>query len=73
MTDVLLPDMVRELRHAVAPVRDVEWRGDTGGTGDGSYTLTGYAAVFGEETTLWDSRFYRLREVIQRGAFTDVL
>ena len=73
MTEVLLPGMVRELRHAVAPVRDVEWRGDTGGTGDGSYTLTGYAAVFGEETTLWDSRFYRLREVIQRGAFTDVL
>lgn len=73
MTDVLLPGMVRELRHAVAPVRDVEWCGDTGGTGDGSYTLTGYAAVFGEETTLWDSRFYRLREVIQRGAFTDVL
>lgn len=60
------------LRRAVAPLTDVEWR-DATSTGDGSYTLTGYAAVFGEETTLWDSRYYRLREQIQRGAFTSVL
>lgn len=61
-----------EFRCASAPVVDVEWRTDKE-TGDGSYTLSGYAAVFDQETTLYDGQFYKLRERVAPGAFTDVL
>lgn len=66
------PAAERAFRLAVTPIRDVVVR-DASGTGDGSWTIEGYAAVYEQETTLWDGRWFRLREVIARGAFTNVL
>jgi HK97 family phage prohead protease len=63
---------VVEARHALVQFRDVEFR-DATGTGDGSYTLTGYAAVYEQETVLYDGSWWRLREVIAPGAFDAVL
>jgi HK97 family phage prohead protease len=61
------------LRLAVAPIRDVQVR-DASGTGDGSWTIEGYAAVYAQETTLWDvPGWVRMRERIARNAFTNVL
>jgi len=37
--------------------------------GGGMPTLVGHAAVFDAETTIWDGRRVRLREVVRRGAF----
>jgi HK97 family phage prohead protease len=71
MTEILTPG-APALRYAVAPLLNAEWR-DKGETGDGSYTLTGHAAVFEQETVLFDIGWYRLREKIARGAFTSVL
>lgn len=61
-----------EVRNVLVPLRDVEFR-DASGTGDGSFTLTGYAAVYGQETVLYDSNWWRFREVIAPGAFDAVL
>lgn len=61
-----------EIRNALVRFRDVEFR-DASGTGDGSYTLTGYAAVYEQETILYDGSWWRLREVIAPGAFDNVL
>lgn len=61
------------LRVVLAPIQGVEVRGDAGGTGDGSLTIQGYAAVFEQETTLWDGRWYQMDEEIARDAFKDVL
>lgn len=59
-----------QLRLVVTPLRDVKVR-DASGTGDGSWTIEGYAAVFEQETTLWDlPGWARMREEIARGAFT---
>jgi HK97 family phage prohead protease len=61
------------LRLAVSPLTRVEVR-DATGTGDGSWTIEGYAAVYEQETTLFDlAGWYRVREEIARGAFADVL
>jgi HK97 family phage prohead protease len=77
MMSITQPAAAPDLRHgrerlALAPLADVQVR-DASGTGDGSWTIEGYAAVFEAETTLFDLGFYRMREVISRGAFTDVL
>jgi HK97 family phage prohead protease len=57
-------------RLAVTTLRDVQVR-DATGTGDGSFTIEGYAAVFEQETTLWDlPGWWRVREEIARDAFT---
>ena len=61
----------RELRYASAPIIGLEIRESEGG--NGSLTLTGYAAVTEQETVLYDGRFFRMREVIQRGAFGPAL
>ena len=45
-----------ELRYAIAPITDVEVR-DTSGTDDNTWTMSGYAAVFDETTTLLNSKF----------------
>lgn len=60
------------LRLAVSPIRRVEVR-DASSTGDGSWTIAGYAAVFEQETTLYDGRWFRMREIIARDAFGPVL
>lgn len=61
------------LRLAVAPIRNVEVR-DASATGDGSWTIEGYSAVFEQETTLFDiAGFLRVDEEIARDAFDDVM
>lgn len=65
-----MPAVERELRYAVTPITGIEVR-DSGTPG--AITLTGYAAVTEQETTLYDTRFYRLKEVITRGAFGPAL
>lgn len=60
------------MRIAVAPITDVKVR-DASATGDGSWTMEGYAAVFGQETTLFDLSWIRVREEIAQNAFSDVL
>jgi HK97 family phage prohead protease len=61
-----------ELRFAVAPIVQIEVR-DSTGNGDNTWTMSGYAAVFNETTTLLDSKFGRLTESINPNAFTRVL
>lgn len=60
------------LRLALAPIRYVDVH-DAQGTGDGSWTISGYAAVYDQETVLYDGRWFRMREEIAPGAFTNVL
>ena len=67
-----LPAAERELRYAVAPITDITFR-DATATGDGSWLIEGYAAVYDAETTLYDGKFYQLTESIAPGAFANVL
>lgn len=61
-----------ELRFLTAPILNVEVR-DTEGNGDGTWTMSGYAAVFDRTTTLYDGRFMKLTEDIHPAAFDEVL
>lgn len=78
MSVIEKPDESRELRPAndlrIASCRitGVEVR-DTGTTGDGSWTMSGYAAVFDTETTLYDGNYFQVVESIDPDAFTNVL
>lgn len=60
------------IRYAVAPITGIDVR-DTTGTEDNTWTMSGYAAVFNETTTLYDSKFVRLTESIDPGFFDGVL
>jgi HK97 family phage prohead protease len=61
------------LRLAVAGVKNVQVR-DASATGDGSWTIEGYSAVFDQETTLYDiPGWVRVREEIAPTAFDDVM
>jgi HK97 family phage prohead protease len=42
-------------------------------SGDGSFIVSGYAAVYEQETTLYSSPMMTEREIISRGAFTNCL
>lgn len=72
----LPPEIQRALdgepRQIVARINGLELR-DASGTGDGSYTLSGTAAVFGQTTTLYSGRYWTLEEEIAPGAFSTVL
>jgi HK97 family phage prohead protease len=70
LTERAAPD--GELRFAVAPITNVDVR-DTTGTYDDTWTMSGYAAVFNETTTLYDSKFLRLTESVHPGFFDRVL
>jgi HK97 family phage prohead protease len=61
-----------ELRYAVVPLTDCNFR-DAQATGDGSWIIEGYAAVFDQRTTLYDGQFVRVSEEIAPGAFKSVL
>jgi HK97 family phage prohead protease len=61
-----------ELRYAVSPVTHVDVR-EPGETGDGSWTMSGYAAVFNQETILHDGSLTRVTEAIDPHAFDRVL
>ncbi len=67
-----LPATERELRYAVVPITDVNFR-NAEETGDDSFLIEGYAAVFDERTTLYDGQFVRVTEDIAPGAFANVL
>jgi len=61
-----------KLRFAVAPIADVDFR-DAAATHDGSWTISGYASVFDQTTTLYDGDYRTVRESIAPGAFDAVL
>lgn len=61
-----------ELRFAVAPITHVDVR-DTSATDDNTWTMSGYAAVFNQETVLYDGKFIRLTESIAPEFFDRVL
>jgi HK97 family phage prohead protease len=65
-------DRQQQLRFAVAPVAGIEVR-DPSANSDGSWTISGYAAVFDQETTLYDGAYSQVRESIAPGAFDEVL
>lgn len=62
----------QELRYAVTPFTNIEVR-DTSANGDGTWTMSGYAAVFNSETTLYDGQFVKVTEDIDPAAFDRVL
>lgn len=58
----------------VADVPVTEWRVvDPSQSGDGSWIIEGYGAVFGQRTRLWNGRSFVVTEQIQHGAFADAL
>jgi HK97 family phage prohead protease len=64
--------MTDNFRMAVAPIRGVEFR-DASANHDGSLTFSGYAAVFDQETTLYDSRGLVVKETMDPRSFDKVL
>lgn len=61
-----------DLRFAVAPITSVDVR-DTTATDDNTWTMSGYAAVFDQRTTLYDGKFIKITEDIDPAAFNNVL
>lgn len=61
-----------EIRYAVAPITHVDVR-DPSANDDGTWTMSGYAAVFNQATVLYDGKFVRISESIDPGAFDLVL
>jgi HK97 family phage prohead protease len=57
-----------ELRFAVAPVVGIDVRSPDQNH-DGSWTMSGYASVFNEPTTLYDGRFVKVTESVDSAAF----
>jgi HK97 family phage prohead protease len=72
MSQHVEPAVERELRYASVPLVNVNFR-DAEATGDGSWLIEGYAAVYDERTTLYDGKFVRVTEDIAPGAFSNVL
>lgn len=65
-------DAELELRYAIAPITHVDVRDPTG-TPDNTWTMSGYAAVFNQGTTLFDGRLNQVTEDIDPRAFDRVL
>jgi HK97 family phage prohead protease len=61
-----------DVRYAVAPITSVDVR-DTSSTDDNTWTMSGYAAVFDQRTTLYDGKFLKITEDIDAKAFDAVL
>lgn len=67
------PEERSSLRLAISPLTRVNVR-DATGSGDGSWTMEGYAAVYETATTLFDiPGWLRVDEEIARGALTGVI
>lgn len=62
----------QQMRYAVAPIVGIEVR-EPSESYDNTWTMSGYAAVFDTETTLYDGRFTKLTEIIDRRAFDRLL
>lgn len=67
-----VPQHAQELRIASCSITDVQVR-DASANGDGSWTMSGYAAVFDTETVLYDSHYFQVVESIDPDAFTNAL
>lgn len=61
-----------ELRFVVAPLTQIDVR-EPSGTDDNTYTMSGYAAVFNQQTVLYDGKFFRVTEEIDPQAFDRLL
>lgn len=61
-----------EIRYAVAPITHIDVR-DPSANDDGTWTMSGYAAVFNQQTVLYDGKFVRISESIDPGFFDSVL
>jgi HK97 family phage prohead protease len=61
-----------EVRFVVASIAGVEVR-DPVGTPDDTWTMSGYAAVFDQTTTLYDGKMLKVTESIDPGFFDEVL
>lgn len=61
-----------EMRFAVAPITHVDVR-DPYATSDNTWTMSGYAAVYNEATTLYDGKYVRLTESVSPVFFDRVL
>ena len=61
-----------ELRYIVSPITHVDVR-DPSGNDDDTWTMSGYAAVFNQKTTLYDGKFVVVTETIDPTAFDNVL
>src|SRR5215831_824196 len=61
-----------ELRFAVAPLTHIDVR-DAAENNDQTWTMSGYAAVFNEQTTLFNGKFVKATESIDARAFDHVL
>lgn len=72
MPSIKKPAAQPAFRRAVTQIRGLQLRA-AGETGDGSVTIQGHAAVFDQETVLFDWGWLRVREIITPGAFADVL
>ncbi|MGH8861606.1 MAG: HK97 family phage prohead protease [Jatrophihabitantaceae bacterium] len=72
MPETMTPAEQLVLRYAVAPITHVDVR-DPSGNDDGTWTMSGYAAVFNQQTTLYDGKFFKITETIAPTAFDDVL
>lgn len=63
---------VENLRLAVAPISDLRVTDPTG-SGDGSWIVEGYFTTFRDEYTLYDGRWFVVRERVDPHAFDEVL
>src|ERR1051326_8710301 len=60
------------MRFVVAPITHVDVR-DPSGNADNTWTMSGYAAVKNQQTTLYNGKFVKLTESIDTAAFDNVL
>jgi HK97 family phage prohead protease len=72
VTEILEPDASREVRYAVSPLTGIDVR-DPSANDDNTWTMSGYAAVFDQATTLFDGKYLKLTESIDPAAFDSVL
>lgn len=66
------PALERGLRLAVSPITNLRVS-DPAASGDGSWVMSGYATTFNDEYTLYDSKWFRVRERVHPHALDDVL
>lgn len=61
-----------DLRIMTCRIKDIEVR-DTGQTGDGSWTMSGYAAVFDTDAVIYDGAYWQMVESVDPHALDKVL
>lgn len=66
------PATRRGLRLAVSPLTNLRIS-DPSASGDGSWVVSGYAATFNDEYTLYDGKWFRVRERLHPNALDEVM